>query len=294
MDYFLQLFLSGICIGAVYGLGAIGFVIIYKSSGIFNLAHGEMMMVGAFFGVTFANLLGWPMWLAFILALVLAAVTGFVIQFLVIRPLTGQSHFAVLMVTVGLMFIIKGGTLLVWGHETYDFRELLFQVESLEIGEAIIASEYIVGFIVSIVLFVLLWAYFSYTKNGLSMRATADDEELAESMGVRVRRIFGMSWILAGVSSAVGGIIMGMMTTIDYNMGEVGLKVLPVVVFGGLESFLGAIVGGIVVGVTGTLSGGYLDEYLTGFKEITPYILMLLVLLIKPFGLFGEKKIERI
>lgn len=294
MDYFLQLLLSGICIGAVYGLGAIGFVIIYKSSGIFNLAHGEMMMVGAFFGVTFANMLGWPIWLSFILALFAAALVGFLIQILVMRPLTGQSHFAILMVTVGLMFILKGLTLIIWGHQTYDFSTTALPIGSLEIGQAIISAEYIIGFIISITLFILLWAYFSYTKSGLSMRATADDEELAESMGVRVRKIFSIAWILAGVSSAVGGIVMGMMTAVDYNMGEVGLKVLPVVVFGGLESFLGAVVGGIVVGVTGTLSGGYLDEYLIGFKDITPYIIMLLVLLIKPYGLFGEKRIERI
>lgn len=126
------------------------------------------------------------------------------------------------------------------------------------------------------------------------MRATADDEQLAESMGVRVGRIFGISWILAGVSSAVGGMTLGMMTSVDYMMGEVGLKVLPVVVFGGLESLFGAVIGGLVVGVVSVVSGGYLEGYLTGFKDVTPYIIMLLVLLIRPYGLFGEKRIERI
>ena len=290
----MQLLLSGICVGAVYGLGAVGFVIIYKSSGIFNLAHGEMMMVGAFFAVTGANLLGWPMWVAFLLALVFAALTGFVIQFLVIRPLMGQPVFAVVMVTVGLMFIIRGGCLLLWGYRSYGYPELIFPMGTLEIGEAIVSAEYIVGLIIGAVLFIALGCYFAFTRSGLSMRATADDEHLAESMGVRVSRIFGLAWILAGASAAVGGMTLGMMTSIDYMLGEVGLKVMPVVVFGGLDSILGAIIGGIVVGVTSTLSGGYLEEYLIGFRDIAPFIIMLLVLLIKPHGLFGEKRIERI
>lgn len=294
MEFFLQLFLPGICIGAVYGLGAVGFVIIFKSSGVFNLAHGEMMMIGAFFAVTFGTLMGWPMWLSFILAFITAAITGFIIQFLVIRPLMGQPVFAILMVTVGLMFILRGISLLLWGTDSYGYQERILPIGDLTFGGVVIASEYLIGLIISIALFIALGCYFKFTRSGLSMRATADDEHLAESMGVRVSRIFGMSWLLAGASAAIGGMVMGTMTSIDYSLGEVGLKVMPVVVFGGLESFLGAIVGGIVVGVTSTLSGGYLEEYLVGFRDIAPFILMLLVLIFKPYGLFGEKRIERI
>ena len=130
MEFFLQLFLSGICVGAVYGLGAVGFVIVFKSSGVFNLAHGEMMMIGAFFAVTLANMLGWPMWLAFILALIFAGVTGYIIQFFVIRPLTGQPVFAIVMVTVGLMFIIRGACLLLWGYRSYGYPEPIFPMGS--------------------------------------------------------------------------------------------------------------------------------------------------------------------
>lgn len=294
MEFLLQLLVSGICVGAVYGVGAIGFVLIYKSSGIFNLAHGEMMMVGAFFGVTFAHMLGFPMWLAFLLSLVFSAVMGLTIQFLVIRPLTGQPLFAILMVTVGLMFIIRGICLLTWGAITYTFPGQIFPMPNLTMGGVRVASEYVVSVIIVVVLLLAIAGYFRFTRSGLSMRATADDEQLAESMGVRVGRIFGISWILAGVSSAVGGMTLGMMTSIDYMMGEVGLKVLPVVVFGGLESLFGAVIGGLVVGVVSVMSGGYLEGYLTGFKDVAPYIIMLLVLLIRPYGLFGEKRIERI
>jgi branched-chain amino acid transport system permease protein len=294
MDFFVQLFLSGICVGAVYGLGAVGFVIIYKSSGTFNLAHGEMMMIGAFFAVTLANMLGWPMWLGFLLAMIFAGVTGYIIEFSIIRPLIGQPPFAIVMVTVGLMFIIRGVCLLLWSYRSYSYPEQIFPMGSLEIGEVILSSDYISSLIIGTIFFIALGCYFAFTRSGLSMRATADDEYLAESMGVRVSRIFGMAWIMAGASAAIGGMTLGMMTSIDYMLGEVGLKVLPVVVFGGLDSVLGAIIGGIIVGVTSTLSGGYLEEYLIGFRDIAPYIIMLLVLFIRPYGLFGEKRIERI
>lgn len=294
MEFFIQLFLSGICVGAVYGLGAVGFVIVFKSSGIFNLAHGEMMMLGAFFAVTLANMLGLPMWLAFILALIFAGVTGYIIQFFVIRPLTGQPVFAIFMVTVGLMFIIRGACLLLWSYRSYGYPEQIFPIGSLEMGEIIVSSDYLVSLILGTALFIALGCYFLFTRSGLSMRATADDEHLAESMGVRVSKIFGVAWILAGSSAAIGGMTLGMMTSVDYMLGEVGLHVMPVVVFGGLESILGAIVGGIIVGVTSTISGGYLEEYLVGFRDIAPYIIMLLVLIIRPHGLFGEKTIERI
>ncbi len=294
MDFFMQLLLSGICIGAVYGLGAVGFVIIFKASGVFNMAHGEMMMIGAFFAVTLGNLLGWPMWASFVLAFIAAAGLGFVIQFLAIRPLMGQPVFAILMVTVGLMFIFRGISLLLWGSDSYGYPEQILPIGDLVIGGAIVSREYLIGLVVAALLFLALGAYFKFTRSGLSMRATADHEHLAESMGVRVSRIFGTAWMLAGASAAIGGMILGTMTSIDYSLGEVGLKVMPVVVFGGLESFLGAIVGGIVVGLTSTLSGGYLEEYLVGFRDVAPFILMLLVLLIRPHGLFGEKRIERI
>jgi branched-chain amino acid transport system permease protein len=294
MEFFFQLFLSGICVGAVYAMGAIGFVLVYKSTAVFNLAHGQMMMMGAFFTVTFAAIVGLPMWLSFLLGIVMTAIMGFVIQFLVIRPLTGQPLFAIFMVTVGLIFIIKGVSLLIWGYKYYSYPGLIFPMTSLSIGGVHIADDYIISVCIAIIFISVIGLYFKFTKTGLTMRATAEDVQLAESMGVRVGRIFGMAWILAGIAAAVGGVSLGVLTNINLALGEVGLKVLPVVVFGGLESIAGACIGGLVVGIVSTLSAGYLAGYLSGFDHVVPFIIMLLVLLIRPHGLFGEKRVERI
>ncbi|MFC1822374.1 branched-chain amino acid ABC transporter permease [Thermodesulfobacteriota bacterium] len=294
MDFFLQLLLPGICVGAVYALGAIGFVLIYKASKIFNVAHGEMMMTGALVAVTFAVKLELPMFLAFLCALVVTAIIGMIIQFLIIRPLTGQSLFSILMATVALIFVFRGGSLLLWSHKFYAYPGQIFPLKSLMLGGAILAPSYINSLLLAIIMIILLGIYFKFTKSGLTMRAIADDVQLAESIGVRVGKSFGVVWALAGATAAVGGISLGMLTNVDVMLGELGLKVLPVVVVGGMESIAGACIGGLIVGITSSLSGGYLEGYLPGFKDVAPFIIMLIVLLIRPNGIFGEKRIERI
>lgn len=293
MDVFLQLLLTGICIGAVYGLGALGFVLIFKASGVFNMGHGDIMMMGAFFMVALSTQLGINPYLALVATTIAAGLMGYLIQFTLIRPMTGQPAFAIVIITVALMFILRGLASLVWGPETYALPDMI-PVGSVKIAGAYVAGQYIAGFILALVVLAVFTAYFRYTKTGLAMRATADDGQAAEGMGVRVRQITGISWALAGATAAIGGITLGMMTSVNTLLSEVSMKVLPVVVFGGLESIVGAILGGLLMGVVGNLAGGYLEVYWSGIKEVVPYIIMLLVLIFIPYGLFGEKRIERI
>lgn len=294
MDFLMQLLSTGFFMGIVYGLGAFGFVLIFKATKVFNLAHGHMMMLGAFFAVFFNITLQLPMWLSFLLGITSGAVLGYITYLLAIRPLTGQPLLSVLMVTVGLVFIMQAITTLIWGHKTNTYSSAIIAVPDLKIGNVFISSEYIAGAIIGLIVLTLLIIYFRKTRSGLAMRSIAEDGQLAESMGVTVRKVTGISWVLAGATAAAGGICLAMMMSIDYQFGQVGMMVLPAAVFGGLESLPGAVIGGLVMGIVSNIAGGYLESVLTGFLDIAPYIIMMLVLIFKPYGIFGETRIERI
>lgn len=294
MDVFLQLFVTGLVVGATYGLIALGFVLIYKSSGILNLAQGELIMIGAYVCFLFSVQVGMPFWAAVAITLPVSLLIGMVIERLLLRHMVGQPIISIIMMTIGLMILMRGIATWIWGAEPQAYPSV-FPTESVSIGSVNLSYEYICAAALSILFVIIFILFFRFTRSGLIMRATADDEQAALSIGISIKTVLSRSWAIATMTAAMGGIILGILVGLDTtSFPQYGLKVLPVVLLGGLESIPGAIIGGIIIGLTENMSGQYLDFLGGGMKELAPYIMVLVVLIIRPYGLFGLKRIERI
>lgn len=292
MDLFLQFFVNGIMVGGLYALIAISMVIIYKATRILNLAVGEMVMLGGFFCLSFLEWFKFPIWLGFPLALIVAIVLGFLIERLTLRPLIGQPILAALMATIAISLIFRGLTMFVWGASTNPYPPGGIPRSPVSVGPVVISGVLLWTFLASIIIFLALGFFLKRNRMGFFMRATAASHQIAQSIGVDVKRVFGATWAIGALIAAVGGILMG--ARMGVGVGDtplILLKALPAVLFGGLESIPGALIGGLVVGVIENLTGGLIDP---NFGEITPYIILLLILVFRPEGLFGLKRIERI
>ncbi len=295
METLIQAILDGLCIGSIYGLGAMGLVVIQKSSGVFNMSQGMMMMLGAYLGAIFAVTLGLPMWISVLAAVIMMGVIGAVIEYVVIKPLMGESAFTQLMATLGLMSIIYGITLAIWGTLPYIYPSDIIPIGDLYIGPYKISSAYSDSFIIATVICIILTLYYKYSKEGTAMRATAEDEELAGSVGIRVTMVLRLTWMIGAGCAALAGVLFGTLGSVNYMLGEIGLvAIIPVLVLGGLESFIGALLAGLIVGIASMIAGTYLEVSLPGIMPVVPLVLMLIILIFKPYGLFGEKRIERI
>jgi len=295
VDFLIQLLVSGVAVGGVYALVGLGFVAIFKATGILNFATGEFMMLGAYFAYTALVGLHLPFWAALALALAGAAAVALVVERALLRPLFGQPTITVVMVTLGLSSILKGLAQIVWTAEFRSFPRI-FPRKPVLLGPAVVPSRLFYGFLIALVAVGLLAAFFRYARAGVAMRATASDQGAAYGLGVDIRRMFGMAWGLGAAAAGLGGVVVGTIGGISPQLGALGLKVFPVVILGGLDSVAGAIVGGIVIGVLENLAGGYLDPYVTGgsVKEVVPFLVLLLILLVRPYGLFGTREIERV
>ncbi len=295
MDFFLQLVLNGLVVGSIYSLVALGFVVIYKSSSILNFAQGEFLMLGAYVCLSISVTGAVPFWAAFVLTMAFSVVLGLALERVILRPMIGEPVISVIMVTLGLSSILKAVVQGIWGTDTKPFPSI-FPAQPVRIGPLPVSQGYLYSVASVAVLLVLFSLFFKFTRYGIAMRATAFSQEVALSMGISVKRIFALSWSIAAVVSAVGGILLGgVRGGVDGALGFFGLKVIPVVILGGLDSVLGAIVGGVVMGVLENLSGGYLDPLLGGgVKEVAPFIALVAILAVKPYGLFGKVKIERV
>jgi branched-chain amino acid transport system permease protein len=295
MDFLLQLVMNGLVVGSIYALVALGFVVIYKSSSILNFAQGEFLMMGAY--VCLAVMLGTrvPFWAAFLLTLGFSVVLGLALERVVLRPMIGEPVISVIMLTLGLSAILRAVVQGIWGTDTRPFPQV-FPSEPIHIGPFPVSQGYLWSVACVAVLLVTFAAFFKYARAGIAMRATAFSQQVALSMGISVRRIFALSWSIAAVVSAVGGVLLGAVRGgVDGSLSMLGLKVVPVAILGGLDSVLGAIVGGIAIGVLENLSGGYLDPVFGGgVKEVAPFVVLVLILMVKPYGLFGKVKIERV
>jgi branched-chain amino acid transport system permease protein len=295
MNILVQAIIDGICIGAIYGLGAMGLVVIQKSSGVFNMAQGMLMMFGGFITASLALDLGLPMWMATIASMLAMAVVGLIINFLIMRPLAGESAFTQLMATIGLMSIVYGIIMAIWGTLPFVYPSDIIPVGNVEIGEIVISPSYLNGFIIAVISCIILSMYYQKSKEGTAMRATSEDEELAASVGIRVTKVLRLTWMIGAACAALAGVLFGMLGSVNYMMGEIGLiTIIPVLVFGGLESFIGALLAGLIVGVASMLAGAYLEVSFPGITGVIPLIIMLIILIFKPYGLFGEERIERI
>ena len=293
MVYLLELLFAGAVLGAIYGLVGLGFTLIYKSTQTINIAHGEMLMLLSFVCYFFSAQAGLPFWLAVVLTFVTAFVLGLTIERLFLRPLIGQPLIAVIMMTVGLASVFHALVLALWGPMSHSYPAYLPEATIRIWGAGLPGFGLVSLAVIGLVLLVLA-LFFKFTRLGLAMRATADDQLAAQSTGIRVRRIFGLAWGISAMTAALGGLILGTMFGFDYMAGQIGLKAFPGIILGGLDSLAGAVAGGMIIGVVENLAGGYLDRYLVGIRDIAPYAFMLLVLMIRPYGLWGTRKIERI
>ncbi|MFO7785720.1 MAG: branched-chain amino acid ABC transporter permease [Thermodesulfobacteriota bacterium] len=294
MELFLMTLITGILVGGIYALVALGWVLIYKCSGVLNLAMGELTLIGAYVSLAFYTM-GFPFPIAVVCTLIVGIALGILTERVFLDKLIGEPILAVIMVTVGLSFFFKGLVGFIWGTDTRVFTPPVFPTHPITLGFVKISSVYLWSFILAIVLLVIFVVFFKYTRWGLSMQATADDETAALSLGVSARFVYAAAWAIAFMSAGVGGALLGNINGINTSVGHLGLLVLPAVVLGGLNSVPGAIVGGIIIGVLQNLSGSYLDQFFPGgVKEIVPFVFMAVFLLFKPYGLWGWERIERV
>ena len=294
MELFIMTLITGILVGGIYALVALGWVLIYKCSGVLNLAMGELTLIGGYVTLTFYEM-GIPFILAVCCTLIVGIVLGFLTERIFLDKLIGEPILAVIMVTVGLSFFFKGLVEFIWETDTKVFQPAIFSIKPIRIGFLMVSPVYLWSFILAIVILVILVAFFKYTRWGLSMQATADDETAALSLGVSGRFFYAAAWSIAFMSAGVGGALLGNINGLNISVGHLGLIVLPAVVLGGLNSVPGAIVGGIIIGVLQNLSGAYLDQYFPGgVKEVMPFAFMAAFLLFKPYGLWGWERIERV
>jgi branched-chain amino acid transport system permease protein len=295
MEFLLLLVINGLAVGCIYALVALGFVVIYKSSGVLNLAQGEFLLLGAYVFWAIVTEYHVPLPLALAITISFSVILGLLMERLILRPMIGEPIISVIMVTLGLSSVLRAVVLALWGTDTRAFPTS-FDNEPLRLGPLAVASGSLMSLAIVTVLLVLFSLFFRFSRQGIAMRATAFSQQVALSMGISVKRIFGISWSIAAAVSVIGGVLLGALRGgIDGSLSMLGLKALPVVILGGLDSIGGAIVGGLAIGVLENLAGGYLDPVFGGgVKEVAPFVVLVLILMVKPYGLFGKVKIERV
>jgi branched-chain amino acid transport system permease protein len=294
MWFFLQLVIQGLAVGSVYALVALGFVLIYKASSVINFAQGELLMVGAYVCLALLTTFQVPFWAAFFLTMAFSVILALLIERLVLRPMIGEPAISIIMITIGLSLVLKSSVAAIWGVEIRAFPSI-FPETPLRFGEIIVSQVYVYTFLASMVFLVLFALFFKHSRMGIAMRATANSNQVALSMGISVKKVFAISWCVAAVVSAVGGILIGNINGVNITLSSVGLKVFPAVILGGLDSIPGAVLGGLIIGVLENLSGGYLDQLFGGgVKEVAPFVVLVIILMVKPYGLFGTEEIERV
>jgi branched-chain amino acid transport system permease protein len=292
--FFLLLMSNGILIGLMYSLIALGFVLVYKATEAINFAQGEFVMIAGF--VVVASLLAYraPLWLAIVLGLAAMVAFGFGLERVVLRKLIGRPIIAVVMATIGLAAVLRGIGPLTWGAETKNLA-LPISDEPFVLGPLFIPPIQILGATVSLAFLAAFGWFFLKSRKGIAMRAVADSQQVAMAMGINVQRYFALAWAMTGIVSALGGVVWGSLLGVDVHLALVGFKVFPVVILGGLDSIPGAIVGGLIVGLVENVAAGYVDPYVGGgTKDFAPYVLMILALMIRPYGIFGKRIIERV
>jgi branched-chain amino acid transport system permease protein len=292
---FLGLLLSnGVLIGLMYALIALGFVLVYKATDAINFAQGEFVMIAGFVVAVSLGAYGAPLAVAALAGLGGMIAFGFGLERVVLRPLIGRPVVAVIMATIGLAAVLRGLGPLLWGAETKPLP-LPIPDEPIIWGPLFLPPIQLLGATLSVLFLGVFGWFFLKSRKGVAMRAVADSQQVAMAVGINVERYFALAWAMAGVVSALGGLVWGNLLGVDVHLALVGFKVFPVVILGGLDSIPGAIVGGLLVGVVENVAAGYIDPYVGGgTKDFAPYVLMIVALMIRPYGIFGKKIIERV
>jgi branched-chain amino acid transport system permease protein len=297
MSYFFQLVVSGIVVGSIYALSALGFVLIYKSSRVLNIAHGQIIAAGAFITYALTVWLGIPIYISFLLSMIITFFLAMSVERIFLRRLIGEPIISVIMVTIGLMSILDGIIYLTpFGAENFSFPEFLPKTP-IALGGVSIGWTQLVGVIITVILIAGFTWFFKRSTLGISMRAVSDDQMASMSIGISIPKVFGLAWATAGFSAAAAGGIIGNITGLNFDtLHTFGIIVFPVVILGGLDSVFGAVVAGIIMGLIQQFAAGYLDGHwgLYGTADLLPYIILLILLLFKPHGLFGIHEIERV
>ena len=292
--FFLLLMSNGVLIGLMYALIALGFVLVYKATDAVNFAQGEFVMISGLVVAAALDVWGVPLWVAVLLGLAVMIAFGFLLERVTLRKLIGRPVIAVVMATIGLASILRGIGPATLGAGTKTLP-LPIREEPFVIGPLFIPPIQLLGAGISLFFLAGFGWFFLKSRKGIAMRAVADNQQVAMAMGINVERYFGLAWAMTGVVSALGGIIWGNLLGVDINLSLVGFKVFPVVILGGLDSIPGAIIGGLIVGIVENVAAGYVDPYVGGgTKDFAPYVLMILALMVRPYGIFGKRIIERV
>ena len=294
MTEFLGYLISGIMIGSIYSLIALGFVLIYKASGVLNLAQGELVIIGAYFALTFLGAPGLPWAVGIVLTFLSVILMAFLIERFALRPMVGQPILALILMTLGLSMLLRGLMSAFWGDQT-RLSPLVFPEVAIRLGGVTISHQYLWAFIICLTFLIIFSFFFKFTKIGLAMRAVADDQQASQSLGIPIYRIFRNSWIISGIVSAVGGILLTSITGIHYSLTVMGMKSVSVVIIGGLDSIAGSVIAGPLVGAIEYMAAGYIDPLVGGgFRDVAAYIVLIIVLIVRPYGFFGWKRIDRV
>jgi branched-chain amino acid transport system permease protein len=285
MIEFLQATVAGISNGCIYGLVAVGIVLIYKATEVVNFAQGELMMIGAFVAFTLIELFGIPYWISFLIMVAVMALFGMILDRIIIRPLIGEATFSIVMVTIGFGILARSVVSIIpgWGTETYGILTP-FVDKTTRLGQLVIADEHLAIIAVTVGLILVLFCFFQFTRIGIAMQAVSENQLAAVYRGISVKRVFSMIWAVSAAVAGFAGILLAPITFVHVNMGFLGLKAFPAAVIGGFGSVPGAIVGGLIIGITESLAGLYLP---IGLKDIAAFLILILVLMLRPEGIFG-------
>jgi len=295
MEELIRYITTGLSLGFIYGIVALGFVLIYKSSRILNFAVGEFLLIGAYIAWTARVVLGLPTPVCFALVVITAILMGLTLERIAIRPLIGQPILGVILMTLALSAILRNTVLLAWGAVAKTYTPRLLPETPISLGMLVIRQEYVWAFLAALVMLAIFTYYFRFTKAGLAMRATSENHQLARSAGIRVKGVFAQSWVICAVVTCTAGVILASMTNVTLDLSALGLKSVAVVLVGGLESIPGAIVAGLIIGVAEGLASGYIDPLVGGgIAQVFAFSIAIISLLIWPYGLFGLRRIERI
>jgi len=300
MGFFLEVLIGGLMAGVLYSLVALGFVLIFKASGVFNFAQGAMVLFAALTLVRLTEIFHIPFWLSLILTCAIMVLVAIAIERLVLRPLVNQEGIILFMATLGITFFIEGFGQLVWGSDIYKLdlgipKQPLILFEKTFDGGVLLATEELAAAVIAAILVVGLAIFFQKTRVGRALRAVADDHQAAQAVGIPLNTIWVIVWSVAGIVALVAGMVWGAKLGVQFSLSLVALKALPVIILGGFTSVPGAIVGGLIIGAGEKLSEVYIGPHVGGGIEIWfAYMLALVFLLIRPQGLFGEKIIERV
>lgn len=294
-DLLLQLITNGLIVGLLYGVVGMCFVLVYKSTQIVNFAQGEFLLVGAWVCWAFLIYFQLPFFLGFILTMAFMAVFGVLLQMIVLRPMIGEPIISVIMVTIGLSIFFQALMKWIFGVSAQSFPKV-FDTESVQIMGLSIETAYLMSTVIALIIMVSFFLFFKYSKYGLAMRATAFDQQIAQSLGISVKQVFAMSWGIAATVSATAGVVIGLVNGVSDSLSVMGIKVFPAVILGGLDSIVGAILGGLTIGVLENVAEFFDSQYfhIGNMYDIAPFYVLLIILWFKPYGLFGTKDIERI